>query len=170
MVILRKLALRVQANLGAHSGKIKNAASLLEASFEPFNFHWDMSVLHRDSSSVRAPAGASGGTAFKVRSLRQPFEDGAAQRFHQTGPQSSGIGSECPVLPCATNQRLQPTRFAPRGMSVDSAPFRTTQKGLSQRLHVRDVARTFFMISTHATLSEAIAAAVSSAPSVCNFP
>ena len=32
-------------------------------------------------------------------------------------------------LQCATNQRLQPTRFAPRGMSVDSAPFRTTQKG-----------------------------------------
>ena len=73
-------------------------------------------------------------------------------------------------LQCATNQRLQPTRFAPRGMSVDSAPFRTTQKGLSQRLHVRDAARTFFMISTHATLSEAIAAAVSGAPSVCNFP
>ena len=73
-------------------------------------------------------------------------------------------------LQCATNQRLQLTRFAPRGMSVDSAPFRTTQKGLSQRLHVRDAARTFFMISTHATLSEAIAAAVSGAPSVCNFP
>src|SRR6476620_6605768 len=98
MVILRKLALRVQANLGAHSSKIKNAASLLEAPFEPFNFHWDMCVLNRDSSSVRAPAGASGGTAFNVRSLRQPFDDDAAQRFHQTGPQSSGIGSECPAL------------------------------------------------------------------------
>src|SRR6476620_3305128 len=96
MVILRKLALRVQANLGAHSSKIKNAASLLEALFEPFNCHWDMCVLNRDSSSVRAPAGASGGTAFNVRSLRQPFDDDAAQRFHQTGPQSSGIGSECP--------------------------------------------------------------------------
>src|SRR6476620_11745185 len=45
MVILRKLALRVQANLGAHSSKIKNAASLLEAPFEPFNFHWDMCVF-----------------------------------------------------------------------------------------------------------------------------
>jgi hypothetical protein len=32
-------------------------------------------------------------------------------------------------LPRATNERLQPTRFAPRGTSVDSAPFRTTQKG-----------------------------------------
>ena len=53
----------VQANLGAHSSKIKNAASLLEAPFEPFNFHWDMCVLHRDSSSVGAPAGARGGTA-----------------------------------------------------------------------------------------------------------
>src|ERR1700747_53860 len=98
MVILRKLALRVQANLGAHSTKIKNAASLLEASFEPFNLHWDMCVLHRDSSSVRAPAGASGGTAFNVRSPCQPFDEDAAQRFHQTALQSSGIGSECPVL------------------------------------------------------------------------
>jgi hypothetical protein len=68
MVILRKLALRVQANLGAHSSKIKNAASLLETTVEPFNFHRDMSVLDRDSSSVRAPAGASDGTAFNVRS------------------------------------------------------------------------------------------------------
>src|SRR4029453_344597 len=72
MVILRKLALRVQADLGAHSSKIKNAASPLEAPFEPFNFHWDMCVLHRDPSSVRAPASATGGTAFNVRSPREP--------------------------------------------------------------------------------------------------
>src|SRR4029077_14059116 len=71
MVILRKLALRVQANLGAHSSKIKNAASLLETTFEPFNFHRDTCGLHHDSSSVRAPAGASGGTAFNVRSPPQ---------------------------------------------------------------------------------------------------
>src|SRR4029077_20357802 len=155
MVILRKLALRVQANLGAHSSKIKNAASLLEAPFEPFNFHWDMCVLNRDSSSVRAPAGASGGTAFNVRSLRQPFDDDAAQRFIRQDRKVQELEANALRLQCATNQRLQLTRFAPRGMSVDSAPFRTTQKGLSQRLHVRDAARTFFMISTHATLSEA---------------
>jgi hypothetical protein len=76
-------------------------------------------------------------------------------------------------LPRATNQRPQPTRFASRGMSVDSALFEQLKKAmntLSQRLHVRDAARTFFMISTRATLSEAIAATVSSAPSVRNFP
>ena len=44
MVILRKLALRMQANLGAHPSKIKNAASLLETTFESFNFHGDMWV------------------------------------------------------------------------------------------------------------------------------
>src|SRR5215475_10195654 len=42
MVILRKLAFRVQSNLGTHPGKIKNAASLLETTFESFNFHSDM--------------------------------------------------------------------------------------------------------------------------------
>jgi hypothetical protein len=96
MVILRKVALRVQANLGTHSSKIKNAASLLETTFEPFNFHRDMCVLHRDSSSVRAPAGASGGTAFNVRSPRQPFDDDVAQRFRQRAPQSSGIWNRMP--------------------------------------------------------------------------
>jgi hypothetical protein len=40
-----------------------------------------MCVLHRDSSSVRTPAGASGGTAFNVRSPRQLFDDDVAQRF-----------------------------------------------------------------------------------------
>jgi hypothetical protein len=44
LVILRKFALRVQSNLGAHPGKIKNAASLLETTFESFNFHSDMCV------------------------------------------------------------------------------------------------------------------------------
>src|SRR5215468_6121865 len=44
MVILRKLAFRVQSNLGAHPSKIKNAASLLETTFESFNFHSDMWV------------------------------------------------------------------------------------------------------------------------------
>src|SRR5215472_1521551 len=44
MVILRKLAFRVQSNLGTHPGKIKNAASLLETTFESFNFHSDMWV------------------------------------------------------------------------------------------------------------------------------
>jgi hypothetical protein len=32
----------VQSNLGAHPGKIKNAASLLETTFESFKFHSDM--------------------------------------------------------------------------------------------------------------------------------
>src|SRR4030095_8127495 len=41
LVLLRKLALRVQSNLGAHPGKIENAASLLETTFESFNFHSD---------------------------------------------------------------------------------------------------------------------------------
>src|SRR5262249_4881002 len=52
MVILRKLAFRVQSNLGAHPSKIKNAASLLETTFESFNFHSDMWVrneLHAPS-------------------------------------------------------------------------------------------------------------------------
>src|SRR4029453_6575122 len=44
LVILRKFALRVQSNLGAHSGKIKTAASFLETTFESFNFHSDMRV------------------------------------------------------------------------------------------------------------------------------
>ena len=44
MVILRKLAFRMQSNLGAHPRKIKNAASLLETTFESFNFHSDMWV------------------------------------------------------------------------------------------------------------------------------
>src|SRR5262249_38217595 len=39
LVFLRKLALRVQSNLGAHPSKIENAASLLETSFESFNLH-----------------------------------------------------------------------------------------------------------------------------------
>jgi hypothetical protein len=34
----------VQSNLGAHPGKIKNAVSLLETTFESFNFHSDMYV------------------------------------------------------------------------------------------------------------------------------
>ena len=59
MVILRKLAFPVQSNLGAHPSKIKNAASLLETTFEPFNFHPDLCVLHRNSRSVTAPVGAS---------------------------------------------------------------------------------------------------------------
>src|SRR5215467_5795712 len=59
MVILRKLAFPVQSNLRAHPSKIKNAASLLETTFEPFNFHRDLCVLHRNSRSVTAPAGAS---------------------------------------------------------------------------------------------------------------
>src|SRR5215510_7148323 len=44
MVFLRKLALLVQSNLGAHPGKIKNATSLLETTFESFNFHSDICV------------------------------------------------------------------------------------------------------------------------------
>src|SRR5215469_13379206 len=59
MVILRKLAFPVQSNLRAHPSKIKNAASFLETTFEPFNFHRDLCVLHRNSRSVTAPAGAS---------------------------------------------------------------------------------------------------------------
>src|SRR5262249_44497640 len=42
MVFLRKLTLRIQANLGAHPSKIKNAVSLLETTFESFNFHGDV--------------------------------------------------------------------------------------------------------------------------------
>src|SRR6516225_9450137 len=62
MVILRKLAFRVQSNLGAHPSKIKNAASLLETTFESFNFHSDMWVrnelhaqprLRRTQASLR---------------------------------------------------------------------------------------------------------------------
>ena len=59
MVILRKLAFRVQSNLGAHPSKIKNAASLLETTFESFNFHSDMWVrnkLHAQSRFRRAQA------------------------------------------------------------------------------------------------------------------
>src|SRR5262249_45876139 len=41
LVILPKLALRVQCNLGAHPRKIENAASLVETTFESFNFHSD---------------------------------------------------------------------------------------------------------------------------------
>src|SRR5262249_41572057 len=81
MVILRKLALSVQANLRAHPGKIKNAASLLETTFEPFNYHRDLRALHRDSSSVSAAAGASGRVTFNVRSPRQPFDGDVAQEF-----------------------------------------------------------------------------------------
>ena len=60
MVILRKLAFRVQSNLGAHPSKIKNAASLLETTFESFNFHSDMCVrneLHAQPWLRRAQAG-----------------------------------------------------------------------------------------------------------------
>jgi hypothetical protein len=39
MVILRKLALRVQTNLGAHPREIKQATSLLETTFDSFSFH-----------------------------------------------------------------------------------------------------------------------------------
>src|SRR5262249_10682973 len=39
LVILRKLALRMQSNFGAHPGKVKNPARLLETTFESFNFH-----------------------------------------------------------------------------------------------------------------------------------
>src|SRR4029450_5789730 len=113
MVILRKLALRVQANLGAHSGKIKNAASLLETTFVPFNFHPDLRALHPDSSSVRAPAGASGGAAFNVRSPRQPFDDDVAEPFHQRAPQSSEIGCECRVP-----KILKPLRHLRRAFSA----------------------------------------------------
>src|SRR5262249_23053306 len=57
MVFLRKHAFRVQSNLGAHPSKIKNAASLLEATFESFNFHSDMWVrneLHAQPRIQRA--------------------------------------------------------------------------------------------------------------------
>src|SRR5215831_11318730 len=60
MVILRKLAFRVQSNLGAHPSKIKNAASLLETTFESFNFHSDMWVrneLHVQPQLRRAQSG-----------------------------------------------------------------------------------------------------------------
>src|SRR5215472_15806685 len=88
MVILRKLAFPVQSNLRAHPGKIKNAASLLETTFEPFNFHRDLRALHRDSRSVSAAAGASGRVTFNVRSPRQPFDGDVAQRVPQRAPQS----------------------------------------------------------------------------------
>jgi hypothetical protein len=39
VVILRKLALRVQTNLGAHTGKVEQAAGLCVATFDFFNFH-----------------------------------------------------------------------------------------------------------------------------------
>jgi hypothetical protein len=49
----------VQSNLGTHPGKIKNAASLLETTFESFNFHSDMWVrneLHAQPRLRRAQA------------------------------------------------------------------------------------------------------------------
>src|SRR5215469_15055035 len=53
MVILRKLAFRVQSNLGAHPSKIKNAASLLETTFESFDFHSDMWVRNEFHAQPR---------------------------------------------------------------------------------------------------------------------
>jgi hypothetical protein len=53
MVILRKLALRVHANLGAHPSKIENAASLLETTFESFNFHNGMCVRNETQAQSR---------------------------------------------------------------------------------------------------------------------
>jgi hypothetical protein len=53
MVILRKLAFRVQSNLGAHPSKIKNAASLLETTFESFNFHSGMYVRNQTKAPSR---------------------------------------------------------------------------------------------------------------------
>src|SRR5262245_13061764 len=53
LVLLRKLALRVQSNLGAHPSKIKNAASPLETTFESFNFHSDMWVRNELHAQLR---------------------------------------------------------------------------------------------------------------------
>src|SRR5215470_5251214 len=53
MVILRKLTLRVQANLGAHPSKIENAASFLETTFESFNFHSRMRVRNETQAPSR---------------------------------------------------------------------------------------------------------------------
>src|SRR5215468_10952817 len=44
MVILRKSALRMQPNFGAHPRKIKDAAGLFETTLESLNFHSDMCV------------------------------------------------------------------------------------------------------------------------------
>jgi hypothetical protein len=88
-----------------------------------------MCVLNRDSSSVGAPPGASGGTAFNVRSLASHSTTVLLNDFIKQDRKVQELEANALCLPCATNQRLQPTRFAPRGMSVDSAPFRTTQKG-----------------------------------------
>ena len=60
MVILRKLALGMESNLGAHPSKIENAASLLETTFESFNFHSRMRVrnkLHAQPRRQKAQAG-----------------------------------------------------------------------------------------------------------------
>src|SRR4029453_236310 len=51
LIILRKLALRVQPNLGAHPWKIKNPASLPETTFESFNFHSGMCGLDESTLS-----------------------------------------------------------------------------------------------------------------------
>jgi hypothetical protein len=53
MVILRKLALRMQANLGAHPSKIENAASLLGTTFESFNLHSGMCVRNETQAQSR---------------------------------------------------------------------------------------------------------------------
>jgi hypothetical protein len=49
VIILRKLALRMQANLRTHPGKIKKTASLLETTFQAFNFHSDGSDIPRSA-------------------------------------------------------------------------------------------------------------------------
>src|SRR4029450_8894384 len=46
VVILRKLALRVQTNLGAHTGEVEQAAGLLVATFDSFNFHRDVCICN----------------------------------------------------------------------------------------------------------------------------
>src|SRR5262249_17491063 len=51
VIILRKLALHMQANLRTHPGKIKKTASLLETTFQAFNFHSDSSHTHGQPSS-----------------------------------------------------------------------------------------------------------------------
>jgi hypothetical protein len=39
MIVLGQLALRVQSNLGAHPGKIEQAADLLETTFDSVDLH-----------------------------------------------------------------------------------------------------------------------------------
>src|SRR5215471_1471877 len=97
MVILRKLAFRVQSNLGAHPRKIKNAATLLETTFESFNFHsdiWVRNELHAQSRFRRAQA------SLWLLELARVL---VRVDFLANAKRLSSIGPPCPACPNATS-------------------------------------------------------------------